>query len=135
MPRFQRPPEFFVDRSLGRQQVPGALRADGWSLRTHHEVYGKRDEQVTDVEWLAFCGREGLAVLTKDRRSRYRPAEIEAIRSFNVRTFVLTGGSLSASEQTARFRRSRDRIALASAEPGPFIYAVYVDRIARIFPS
>ena len=76
-----------------------------------------------------------MAVLTKDRRLRYRPAEIEAIRSFNVRAFVLTGGSLSAIEQAARFRRSRDRIVLASSEPGPFIYAVHVDRIARMFPS
>jgi hypothetical protein len=131
----QPPPEFFIDRSLGRHRVPHALRAAGWSVRTHHEVYGKRDEHVTDVEWPRLCGRKHLAVLTKDRRLRYRPAEIEAIRSCGVRAFVLTGGSLAAKEQVARFQRSRQRIEDACADSGPFIYAVYVDRIAKIFPT
>lgn len=135
MSRSQPPPEFFVDRSLGRHRVPQALRTAGWSVRTHHEVYGERDEQVADVEWLRLCGHERYAVLTKDRRLRYRPAEIEAIRRFGVRAFVLTGGSLPASEQVARFERGRQRIEDACADAGPFIYAVYVDRIAKIFPA
>jgi len=130
-----RPPlEFFVDRSLGRRHVALALRSAGWILRTHHEVYGDRDEQVPDVEWLELCGREGLPVLTKDRRLRYRPAEIDAIRKFGVRAFVLTGGSLRAAEQAARFDRSRQRIEEACAEPAPLVYAVHADRIVRIFP-
>lgn len=103
-------------------------------LRTHHEVYGERDERVSDVEWLELCGRGSLPVLTKDRRLRYRPAEIEAIRRFGVRAFVLTGGSLRAIEQAARFQRSRLRIEAACAAPGPFVYAVHADRIVRIFP-
>lgn len=135
MPRSQPPPEFFLDRSLGRHRVPHALRAAGWSLRTHHEVYGARDEQVTDVEWLRLCGHERLAVLTKDRRLRYRPAEIQAIQRFGVRAFVLTGGSLQAGEQVVRFQKSRQRIEAACADAGPFIYVVHVDRIVKIFPS
>jgi hypothetical protein len=131
-----RPPlEFFVDRSLGRHQVAQALRSAGWTLRTHHEVYGDRDEEVPDAEWLEFCGRERLPVLTKDRRLRYRPAEIHAIRRFGVRAFVLTAGSLRATEQAARFNRSRYRIEEASAAAGPFVYAVHADRIVRIFPA
>ncbi len=114
--------------------MPQALREAGWTLRTHHEVYGERDERVSDVEWLELCGREGLPVLTKDRRLRYRPAEIEAIRRLDVRAFVLTGGSLRAIEQAARFQRSRLRIEAACAAPGPFVYAVHADRIVRIFP-
>jgi len=126
--------EFFVDRSLGRRLVPTALRKAGWKLRTHHEVYGERDEEVPDVEWLAMCGRENLPVLTKDRRLRYRPAEIETIRRFEVLTFVLTGGSLRAEDQAARFDHSRARIETACAHRGPAVYAVYKDRIARLFP-
>ena len=67
----QPPPEFFVDRSLGRRRVAEALRRTGWSLCTHHEVFGGRDEEVHDVEWLEYCGRQGLPVLTNDRRLRY----------------------------------------------------------------
>jgi hypothetical protein len=126
--------EFFLDRSLGRRLVPQALRAAGWTLRTHHEVYRERDEDVSDVEWLGMCGRERLPVLTKDRRLRYRPAEIEAIRRFGVRAFILTGGSLRAPEQAARFEKGRARIEEACSARGPFIYAVQADRIVRIFP-
>jgi PIN like domain len=126
--------EFFVDRSLGRHRVAQALRSAGWTLRTHHEVYGARDEDVPDVEWLEFCGRKGLPVLTKDRRIRHRPAEIQAIRRFGVRLFAVTAGSLTAAEQAARFDRSRERIEEACAEAGPFIYSVQADRIVRIFP-
>jgi hypothetical protein len=129
------PLEFFLDRSLGRHHVARSLRAAGWALRTHHEVYGARDEHVPDIEWLELCGQEGLPVLTKDRRLRYRPAEITAIKRFGVRAFVLTGGSLRASQQAARFDRSRERIDEAAASAGPFIYAVYADRIMRVFPT
>lgn len=105
-------------------------------LRTHHEVYGDRDEQIADIEWLEMCGRERLPVITKDRRLRYRPAEIAAIKRFGVRAFVLTGGSLRATEQAARFDRSRERIDEATASAGPsFIFAVYADRITRVFPT
>jgi len=127
--------EFFLDRSLGRHRVAHALRAAGWTVRTHHEVFGERDEEVPDVEWLELCGREDLPVLAKDRRLRYRPAEIRAIRRFGVRAFVLTGGSLTAAEQAARFDRSRPRIEQACAAAGPFIYAVHAGRVVRIFPA
>ncbi|MGI8921267.1 MAG: hypothetical protein ACR2HD_06275 [Solirubrobacteraceae bacterium] len=135
MSHSRQPPEFFVDRSLGRHQVADALRSSGWVLRTHHEAYGDRDETVSDVEWLELCGRQQLPVLTKDRRLRYRPAEIDAIRQFGVRAFVLTAGSLRAAEQAARFEHSRDRIEEACAARGPFVYAVHAQRIVRIFPA
>jgi hypothetical protein len=130
----QRPPEFFVDRSLGRHRVPEALRSAGWPLRTHHEVYGERDERIRDVEWLELCGKLGLAVLSKDRRIRYRPTEIDAIRRFGVRAFVLTSGSLRAAEQAARFEHNRHRIEEACAGAGPALFAVHATRIVRIFP-
>lgn len=131
----QRPPEFFIDRSLGRHRVPEALRSAGWSLRTHHEVYGERDESVPDVEWLELCGKLDLAVLSKDRRIRYRPTEIDAIRRFGVRAFVLTSGSLRADEQAARFERSRLRIEEACVATGPALFAVQATRIVQVFPS
>jgi hypothetical protein len=67
------PPEFFLDRSLGGHDVANALRQAGWVIRTHLEVYGDRDQNVEDVEWLELCGRQGWPALTMDRRIRYRP--------------------------------------------------------------
>ena len=128
------PPEFFIDRSLGKRVLPDALRNTGWTLRTHAEVYGDRDETVVDAEWLELCGREGLIVVTKDRRIRYRPTEVSAIRRHRVRAFVLGGGQLKASEQVARLLANAERIEAACASRGPFVYVVHAKRILRIFP-
>jgi PIN like domain len=53
-------PELFLDRSLGRRQVPDLLRAAGLRLRTLSEVYGiPADEDVADVDWLELAGTRG----------------------------------------------------------------------------
>lgn len=134
MSRSRPRPEFFVDRSLGRRQVPDALRGLGWVLRTHHEIFGSRDEDVADVEWLELCGQQKLPVLSKDRRLRYRPQEIEAIRRYGVQAFVLVRGGLRAADQVARFDRNRDAIGAACTKPGPSVHAVHADRIVRLYP-
>jgi PIN like domain len=53
-------PGLFLDRSLGRRQVPDLLRAAGLQLQTLAEVYGiPADEDVADVDWLELAGRRG----------------------------------------------------------------------------
>ena len=56
MPRSRSLPEFFIDRSLARRDVAEALRDAGWVVRTHIEVFGGRDQETTDVEWLELSG-------------------------------------------------------------------------------
>ena len=128
-------PEFFVDRSLGRHRVADQLREAGWRVHKHVEVFPERDESVSDVEWLELCGNRGLVVLTKDRRLRYRPREIAAIRRHRVKAFVLTSGNLRAVEQAQRLLDHAEAIEAACSRPGPFVYAVRVDRIVRVFPA
>ena len=43
-------------------------------------------------------GSEGWAVLTKDERIRYRPAEISALRNAGVQAFILVSGKLRGPE-------------------------------------
>ncbi len=73
MSRSQRPPEFFIDRSLGWHRMPHALRERGWWVRTHHDVFGERDEDIRDVEWLELCGRRNLPALSRDARGDELP--------------------------------------------------------------
>lgn len=127
-------PEFFVDRSLGGHDVARALRHAGWKIHTHLEVYGARDQRVEDVEWLELCGKRGWGALTMDRRIRYRPAEIAAIRRHRVKLFALTSGNLTATEQAERYIRNATRIDIACEATGPLVCAVHADRIVRIFP-
>jgi hypothetical protein len=82
-----------------------------------------------------LCGRNDWVVLAKDKRIRYRPAEIDAVRRFGVRAFVLTSGNLSAADQVERFLANESRILAACERLGPFVYAVHAKGIERIFPS
>ena len=92
-------PHFFVDRSLGRRQVPELLRADGWELVTLAEHYGiPADEGVADVDWLRLAGEQGWPVLMKDEQIRYRPAERAALLKHGVRAFCLTSGNLTGRQ-------------------------------------
>lgn len=135
MSRSRSRPEFFVDRSLGRHRVADLLREAGWRVHKHVEVFRERDESVSDLEWLELCGRKELVVLTKDRRLRYRPREIAAIRRYRVKAFVLTSGNLTAVEQAQRLLDHAEPIETACSASGPFVYAVRADRIVRVFPA
>lgn len=60
------PPEFFVDRSLGKSIVEG-LRAVGLIVHSMAEIYGERQAQMLEDEvWLQDAGVNGWVVLTKD---------------------------------------------------------------------
>jgi hypothetical protein len=126
-------PDLFLDRSLGRIQVPRLLRAAGLRLVTLSEYYGTpADESVTDVTWLAEAGRHGWAVLMKDERIRRRPAEKAMVMSAAVRCFVITRGDLCAHQMARRILDNLGEIELACAEPGPFLYAVHERRLERL---
>jgi hypothetical protein len=67
--RFGVPPEFFIDRSLGRHTVPAALRQAGVTVHTMADVYGERVGQgLDDEEWVRDAGQRGWSVLMKDAK-------------------------------------------------------------------
>jgi len=87
-------PNLFLDRSLGRIQVPQLLRAQGLSLLTLAEHYGiPQDEQIDDPTWLAEAGRQGWVVLMKDGRIRSNTPELKAVKDYGLRCFCLRHGS------------------------------------------
>jgi hypothetical protein len=126
-------PDLFLDRSLGRVKVPLLLRGAGLRLVTLAEHYGvPADEVVADEEWLELAGTSGWVVLMKDTRIRYRPAERAAVTEHAVQAFCLSNQNLSAAAMANRILRNLDAIVQATAEPGPFIYAVHEARIERL---
>lgn len=130
------PPEFLVDRSLGRHRLPNALRDRGLVVHTLAEVYGeRRSQRISDREWIERAGRENWVVLTKDDRIRYRRVEREAFVAANLRVFCLTSANLRGDEQIARFVSNVNRILQRSQKPGPYIYGVYRNRLERIWPK
>lgn len=126
-------PDLFLDRSLGRRQVPDLLRAAGLRVCTLAEVYGvPEDEDVTDVEWLARCGTEGWVVLMKDERIRYRTAESDELRAGGVRAFCLVSGNLRAVQMAEQFLGVLDQMSTACQEPGPFLFVISRTGMRRV---
>ncbi len=126
-------PDLFLDRSLGRIQVPRLLRNEGLRLVTLAEHYGiPADENVMDVEWLELAGRSRRAVFMKDARIRGRTAERNAVTEFAVRCFCITRQDLTAAQMAKRYIEHLPAITDACREPGPFIYAVHQHRIERL---
>jgi hypothetical protein len=123
--------EFFIDRSLGRYEVPDALRAAGLTVHTMSSVYGAgAEERVPDQEWIEYGGSRGWVLLTKDERIRYRAIEREAVARSRARVFCLANQQLRSAEQTAWFLDNIGRIArVAAGRNGPFIYKVRASRI------
>lgn len=118
-------PHFFVDRSLGRKQVPAALRLAGWDLVTLAEHYGiPADETVDDVEWLELVGRNRWPVLMKDERIRYRPSERAAVIAHGVRAFYLTSGNLSGAQMAELLVANQSAVWSRAEGDGPALFAV-----------
>ncbi len=126
-------PDLFLDRSLGRRQVPVMLREAGLRLHTLAEVYGvPADQEVVDTAWLQLAGERGWPVLMKDERIRYRPAERAALVAHRVQAFCLTGGNLRAAVMAEQYLAVINDLAHACETPGPFLYAVSTRGLHRL---
>lgn len=126
-------PFVFVDRSLGRIEVPRLLRAGGIELVTLAEHYGRpADEAVEDPRWIADASAQGWVLFMKDARIRRRPAEKQAIVESRARCFCLSDGNLSFAAMAERYMVNWPDIAEASQEHGPYIFSVRAHEIARL---
>jgi hypothetical protein len=83
-----------------------ALRKLGWSVTAIEDVYAGRAERTPDEEWVDHGSRMGWALLTKDKRIRWRPAYEHA----KVPIFALSDGNLINRVMVERFDRFRRRI-------------------------
>lgn len=118
-------PDLFVDRSLGRIQVPALLRGAGLRLTTLAERYGiPADEEVQDERWIRDAGERGEVVLMKDERVRYRPAEKQAILTWGVRASCLARRDLTASAMAELFLAHLDGMVHACSRHQSGIFVV-----------
>jgi hypothetical protein len=137
------PPEFFIDRSLGRYRLAAELRDAGWLVRTMAEVYGEVPGQgLDDPPWLEECGTRGWVALTKDKSIlRKQPGgrlspQLEAIRAGRVCVFVLMNQDLSGGDQAATYRRHERKIMnIVDSRPGPWVYGIYPTGLVEVWPA
>jgi predicted nuclease of predicted toxin-antitoxin system len=121
-----KPPDaivFFIDRSLGKIDVPQALRKAGYHCECHDDHWNQTTE---DAVWLTGVAAQGWVVLTKDERIRYRPLERRALDSAKVRAFIVICGNVRGEETARILLRAMPKIlAVVERQQGPFIYHVY----------
>lgn len=112
------PPEFFVDRSLGRVTAD-RLRRQGWRLHLIADEYPDGAERVDDPVWITEGCRRGWVLLTKDKAIRYRAHEIAALAPGSL-LFCLAKGSWNIDEMVSAFTAARDAIerAISRGESG-----------------
>lgn len=125
---------FFVDRSLGRWAVPSALRAAGFEVVSHDDMFAA---DTDDYIWLAEAGAQGWIVLMKDDRIRYRPRERAALEAARVQAFALTSANLTGEQQAYLLTIHASRMERFCAQhPGPFVVGVYRERpfLRRLYP-
>lgn len=114
---------FFTDANLGRNIVPGALRAAGEDVRVHDEEFAPA---TPDAAWLKRAGAEGWVVLTKDSRIRYRSNETTALIEARVRAFVLVSRNLPGPQMAEAFVKALPAMKrLCRRKAPPFIAHIH----------
>lgn len=98
---------FYVDDCLGKS-VSQLLRADGWNVVDHREVFDR--DRVKDDEIFEYVGAKGWVLLTKDKAMRRKPWEIDKILTEMNRIFSLSSADLSAEDMAGIFISNRLRI-------------------------
>lgn len=125
------PPEplvFFIDRSLGKHLIAGALRQSGLAVEVHDDHLA---EDAPDEAWIALVGERRWLAVTKDRNVRYRAGEIEAIRHHGARVLVLRAKRSTAAEMAEILIGARSRIErFVSRNDAPFVAGI--DRSGQV---
>ncbi|WP_267713872.1 toxin-antitoxin system, toxin component, PIN family protein [Streptomyces sp. CoH17] len=127
------PPEFFLDRNLGRRVAEG-LRACGWTVHRIGDVFPGDGQDVADEDWIAHGLDQAWVPLSKDGRIKSRDLEIRPVLERAAVLFYLDNQQLRSVEMVERLDARRDAIHRAVARGGPAAYAVRHERIERTWP-
>lgn len=127
------PPEFFLDRNLGRR-VAEELGALGWRIHRIGQVFPSDAQDVPDEDWIIHGLDQGSVPLSKDGRIKTRDREIQPVRDRAAVLFYLDNQQLRTLEMVERLHAHRESIHLAVTRGGPAAYAVRYDRIDRTWP-
>ena len=116
---------FFIDRGLGRNIVPDAIRQKGYDVVIHDDIFS---QDTSDAEWLAEIGKQGLIFLSKDQNIEKNPAEVMAVMRARVHGFVLFCASSTGTQNANAFCLALPNIVeICSRTPPPTLHRVYLD--------
>ena len=127
-----KPPEFFFDRSLGKTSAR-LLREAGWTIHLIADFYPEDASNVAEEEWIREGCSRGWALLTKDKKIRYRADELGALQAGHL--LCLAADNLGLREMVDRFVDAGPAIgrAIRDHEVG-FWHVQAAGRITRMWP-
>ncbi len=112
---------FFFDNNLGQFLVKG-LKGFGEDV-VHLTKYFQAD--TSDEVWLEFIGKNGMFLITRDKKIRKRPLELEALKRYKVGAFFLGGKTMGRWDQIKQIIRAWSKIReIAGKTRLPFAYNV-----------
>jgi len=113
---------FFIDRSLGRYDIPNYLKSKGLKVEIHDDHFAP---QTKDEEWLECVGRKGWIVITKDKHIRTRNNEKQMVQKHAVAVFALTRGEFNGTKMAQIIEKALDKIIKAvEKEIPPYIFSI-----------
>ncbi|MBD9735486.1 toxin-antitoxin system, toxin component, PIN family protein [Streptomyces sp. H28] len=127
------PPEFFLDRNLGRRVADG-LRAAGWTIHRIGDVFPSDGQDIPDDVWILHGLDRSWVPLSKDGRIKTRDLEIRPVLEREAVLFYLDNQQLRSMEMVERLIARQADLYRAVEKGGPAAYAVRRDRIERTWP-
>ncbi|MGL5866132.1 MAG: hypothetical protein ACRCYX_09715 [Dermatophilaceae bacterium] len=125
-------PEFFLDRSL-RRRTAITLRSASHLVHLIADHYPNDADDVLDEDWITEGCANGWVLLTKDKRIRYRAAELAALRGDHL--FCVASGNLTVDDMSSALLRAIPRIErVARDEPEGFWHVYRDGQLARMWP-
>lgn len=126
-------PTFFVDRSLGKDDVPDSLRAAGAVVEIHDTHFA---QDTDDEVWIEEVSSKGWVILTKDQRIRRRYRELQAVMLSAARVFTMTSGNMPGDEMGRLFVAHLDQMErLAESLPPPFMATISREGMRVVIPD
>lgn len=98
------PPEFYFDRSLGRQTARG-LRELGWTVHLIADEFDCDAQDTADPTWVSLAGSRGWACLSKDHGLPKVAWDVAVTPSF-----ILANANMRAPRMIDTFHLNKDRI-------------------------
>jgi len=102
------PLELFVDRCLGKNFLPEALRKLPNVVVHIHDDHFAPDEQ--DHIWLPKVAAKGWGILTKDKDIRHRKLELDAVLNNEAYMLTFGQGDYTAKEMAEAFQQALPKI-------------------------
>lgn len=126
-------PTFFIDRGLGRRQVPAVFSDAGFNVVLMAELYpGGDDQSVLDDQWIADVSARSWVALTKDVnivRDHH-----QALVASTLRVFALDNANITGEEMARRFQVNLNRILQRARKSGPYVDVVHKASVERRWP-